>query len=85
MPMSLNPMFVPGGNNTFFLQTVFSAPIIIAIIQLLLMIFIFDFDTPPVMKQRGQLNDLRRVMTNIYHPSIVQERIDAIPGNGKKT
>jgi hypothetical protein len=58
---------------------VFAIPLAISIVQVLLMMTVFTYDTPVVLKQRGRLADLKTVMNKIYSdPDLAQERSDEI-------
>lgn len=46
-------------------------PFVIAVVQILLLVTIFNFDTPPVMKSRGEMVKLRALYAKIYTPYIV--------------
>ena len=49
----------------------FTTPIILGVIQTVLMIFIFNFDTPPVLLQNQQHDKLMIFMSKIYEPEVV--------------
>jgi len=88
MPMALGPLDNPDGTlaeRKTFILIVFVVPLGIAAVQLALMVFVFKFDTPAVMKQRGELEKLREVMGKIYVPAAVQSRIDEIGGDENET
>lgn len=55
------------------------APIAFAVIQILLMLTCFRFDTPVALKQKGETVALSKLMRNIYKAGVVQERIDELP------
>ena len=40
------------------------------------MITVFTYDTPKVLNQKGEMNDLRKFLFQIYEPQAVQEVID---------
>jgi hypothetical protein len=56
----------------------FGLPILISVIQVLLLLTVFNYETPKVLKQRGQIAKLTVLMGKIYDTSRVQEKIDAI-------
>ena len=43
-----------------------------------MMITVFNYDTPIMIKQSGEYEKLKKLMSNIYHPYVVQEKIDEI-------
>lgn len=43
---------------------------------------VFNYDTPPMLKQRNEFTKLRSVMSKIYPATIVQFKIDEISGGG---
>ena len=56
----------------------FGLPILISVVQVLLLITVFNYETPKVLKQRNQMAKLTVLMGKIYDTSRVQEKIDAI-------
>lgn len=59
----------------------FSFPIVISIIQVLLMIFVFRYDSPPFLKKRGENKNLNEFMSKLYKPEYVQAVIDELGGD----
>jgi hypothetical protein len=54
-------------------------PIILSIIQVALMIFAFNYDTPKFLKQNGNSEELSELMNKIYiTPEVAEERIELI-------
>lgn len=51
-------------------------------VQVVLLLFIFKFDTPPQLKKKGEYVLLREVMGKIYNSYIVEEKIDELGGTG---
>ena len=43
-----------------------------------MMLTVFNYDTPIMIKQSGEYEKLKKLMSNIYHPYVVQEKIDEI-------
>jgi len=68
--------------NTTFIWIVFLLPVALSIVQLALMQFVFNYDTPLMLKQKGEYVKLNEFLTKIYHPTVVQERIDEINAGG---
>jgi hypothetical protein len=58
----------------------FLAPIIISVVNMALLFIVFPYDTPPVMKSRGEYQKLNNLMSKIYKPNVVQDKIDEIQG-----
>jgi len=52
---------------------------------MLLLVFVFKYDTPPFLKQKGKIHDLNVFMGHIYHPTQVQKRIDELADTGNDT
>lgn len=50
-------------------------PIILSVIQIFLLITVFKYDTPVFLQLKGDQVSLNEIMSNIYHPYVVQERI----------
>lgn len=62
--------------NKFFVTLLVALiPIIISVIQIFLLITIFRYDTPVFLQLKGDNVSLNEIMSNIYHPLVVQERI----------
>lgn len=64
------------------LYVLFAIPLVSAVLQSLLLLTAFNFETPEVLKQRKQYETLRRVFAKIFHPSAVQEKIDELLDDG---
>lgn len=56
-------------------------PLVLSLIQVGLMWTVFPFDTPPMLKQKGDYQTLNTLMGKIYKPHMVQKRIDELQGN----
>ena len=56
----------------------FGFPLVITLIQVILMVTVFRYDTPKFLKQNKKYGPLNELMGKIYEPSRVQERINAI-------
>ena len=57
----------------------FVLPLFISLFQVILLACVFPYDTPVIMKQKGNLEDLKTLMNKIYKTEeIAQERIDVI-------
>ncbi len=71
-----------GGNEGFvtlnFWRMFFVLPIAVAIIQSILLLSVFAYDTPKFYKQRGDWGKLQELMERIYRSDKIKERIDAI-------
>jgi MFS family permease len=59
----------------FFL---FALPIGLAFLQMFLMSFVFNYDTPKMMKENGETAKLRDFMGKLYEPYAVEKAIDEI-------
>ena len=64
--------------NQELVNIVFTIPMALAAAQIVLMVFIYPYDTPVMLKQNGRHEKLREFMCKIYNPYVVQERIDEI-------
>ena len=69
-------------NNRTLINLVFIIPIVFGIIQVLLLLLVFRYDTPQMLKQKNELQKLREFLCKIYDPSVVQDRIDEIQVGG---
>jgi len=58
----------------------FALPIVLAVVNICLLIFVFPFDTPTMLKQKGQFEKLNTFMSKIYAPSAVEGVIQEIGG-----
>jgi len=56
----------------------FGFPIVISVVQTILMLFVFNYDTPKMLKQKKHNAKLNELMGKIYEADRVQERINAI-------
>ena len=63
-----------------FINSMFIIPIVIAIVNVILLIFVFPYDTPPTLKQRGEFTKLNEFLGRIYKPHAVQRKIDELGG-----
>lgn len=77
LPSLLNP-FENDMDAVLYVYILFLAPIMLSVIQILLMITQFNFDTPPVMKSNGELVKLRGLFAKIYTPYVVQQKIEEV-------
>ena len=59
-------------------RLVWGIPSVLAIVQSLLVVFVFNFETPYHLKKTEQWEKLEQLMALIYHKSHVQARIDVI-------
>lgn len=66
---------------TTLLWILFLLPVGMSALQMLLMLTVFTYDTPPVLKQRGQDVVLREMMSKIYRVDEIQPRIDELGGD----
>ena len=55
-------------------------PIALSILQIFLLVTIFRYDTPVFLKLKGDNVRLNELMSKIYHPYVVQERIAELEG-----
>lgn len=76
---------IEGANEKFFRFTywkiVFGIPIVFSVLQMLLMQFFFNHESPKYLKQKGRVADLNLLMGKIYSSDQVAKRIDAIDTN----
>ena len=70
----------------WFVSLMCAVPILFATLQILLFVCVFNYDTPVIMKQKGDFIKLSELMKKMYIPMHVEERINAIDGavNRKK-
>ena len=59
-----------------FVYEAFALPMALSVIQMLLLLFVFRYDTPYVHKQRDEDEKLRELMGKIYKPEAVDGRIN---------
>jgi len=53
-------------------------PALISVVQVLLMVFVFKYDTPTEYKQRADYDHLRELFSKMYIEDHIQMRIDEI-------
>ena len=59
-------------------RVVFGLPILFAIIQIILMATVYNYESPKYLKQQGKDAELNDVMGKIYSGDLVKSRIDEI-------
>lgn len=64
----------------FFL---FGLPIGLSFLQMFLLSFVFNYDTPKMMKEKGEDGKLREFMSKLYEPYAVQDAIDEVKVDSK--
>lgn len=62
----------------WYYMFMFGLPIVISAIQVLLLLTVFNYETPKVLKQRNQIAKLTVLMGKIYDASRVPEKIELI-------
>ena len=55
-------------------------PIGLSVLQVFLLVTVFRYDTPVFLKLKGEHIKLNEIMSKIYHPYVVQERIAELEG-----
>lgn len=66
---------------TLFIDvTIAYIPIGFSILQILLMLTIYRYDTPVFLNQKKNHNDLKEFLGKIYTPYVVQEKIEELQG-----
>ena len=63
----------------------FLIPIVISLLNIFLLICVYPYDTPPILKMRGDYQRLNEFMGKLYQPYIVQQKIDEIAAGGLDT
>lgn len=64
---------------------VFSCPILFAVLQLVLILIFFNYDSPNILKQNNDDIKLRELFAKIYTSSVIEDRIDEIQVVGTNT
>lgn len=62
----------------FVVNLMFCIPMALAVVQMVLLIFVFRYDTPVVLHKSGQYQRLREFFEHIYSPALIQSRIDQV-------
>ena len=57
--------------NLFLISLLFAIPIVLSIINILLYLIVFPYDTPPLLKQKDNYHKLQMLMGKIYKAHIV--------------
>ena len=60
-------------------------PIGMAVLQILLLMFVYKFDTPLVMMQRGDVDKVRQFFSKLYDPAVIDERIQDLNQKGNSS
>jgi hypothetical protein len=58
----------------------FLIPVGVAVINILLLVFVFPYETPLFLKQKGHYKKLNTIMSKIYKSDMVRYKIDEIQG-----
>ena len=61
-----------------YFRIIWSAPLVVALIQVLLCMFVFNFETPVFLKEKGREEELLTVMKKYYKGMEVRKRLDAL-------
>ncbi|CDW77776.1 sugar transporter family protein [Stylonychia lemnae] len=74
---------IAGGAKASFVsdnywRVMFALPIAFSIIQIILLLTVFNYETPKFLKQNNQHGQLSKLMGKIYEPDRIVERINAI-------
>ena len=64
---------------------VFSCPILFAVLQMVLILIFFNYDSPNILKQNNDDVKLRELFAKIYTSSVIEDRIDEIQVVGTNT
>ena len=65
-------------------QVVLAFPLLLSLVQILLFVFVFPYESPTVLKRRGENDDLKKIMNEIYTTEdVANERIDQILVDGE--
>ena len=64
---------------------VFSCPILFAVLQMVLILIFFNYDSPNILKQNNDDLKLRELFAKIYTSSVIEDRIDEIQVVGTNT
>ena len=86
LPVPTTPLKINEGEffTGDYWRVIFAIPIAISIIQVLLLLTVFNWETPKYYKERGQTEKLNQVMAKIYNPHAIQSRIDEIIVDNKQ-
>ena len=63
----------------------FIIPIVVSVVNIMLLVCVYPYDTPPILKMRGDYQRLNEFMGKLYQPYIVQSKIDEINAGGLDT
>ena len=66
-------------------QNLFSCPILFAVLQMVLILIFFNYDSPNILKQNNDDLKLRELFAKIYTSSVIEDRIDEIQVVGTNT
>ena len=64
--------------KTVFINCMFAFPIVLSVINIVLLMFVFPYDTPVMLKQKNEHETLKKLMSKIYKPEYVQDKMNAI-------
>jgi MFS family permease len=69
----------------YYYRIALGMPIVFALIQMLLLVSIFRYDTPLALKQQGNWEDLTALLSKMYIKSQVTKRIAELDTGDKKS
>lgn len=61
-----------------FIELIFGIPIAISALNMFLLLTIFNYDSPPMMYKKGEMEKLNKYMGKMYHKDYVQSRINGL-------
>jgi MFS family permease len=74
--------------NSFYVQDywriIWATPLVFALIQIVMLLTVFRFDTPVELKISGDIDTLKKVLLKFYSADQIESRIDAIKGPMKQ-
>lgn len=53
-------------------------PIIISVLNMAVLVFVYPFDTPPMLYKKGHQEKLEKLMKKIYKPGFADQRIEMV-------
>ena len=83
IPCGVGLIVLDGTDKTLEKEVLWSlilSPVVIGVIQTMLLLCVFRLDTPVYYNSKGDTQKMREILSKIYKPNVVQNKIDEIQG-----
>lgn len=62
----------------WFIEIMFGVPIVISIVNVFLLVTVFNYDSPPMMLKKGETEKLNKYMSKLYRADFVERKINSL-------